>query len=821
MKTTRAVVIMAVLLLSAAIAQAQGDDLLVYRVQAAQLPLTGLVDVWYKLQAVDGEPVTVSLFLSTDGGISYPFLCQAVTGDVGDGVLPGTSRHIVWNAGADFPGFSSMICRLRVTAVDGMPAYQVADLEGVWESHGVAFEGSGAPWWMWGVDTVASDGSYSGTVTESDGGGGSESGSLALTEGGLLTLPGTDDDFLGALDADKDVFVFTDIWAGSADAGTVELGVGVRRGNSYSMSDLVGRWEDNRMASIPGAPWWMRGELLIAADGSFTAQLSELGGSPQTKTGAFGGISTEGVLSFSGGDPGLRMVMDAGKTVIVGTATWGNGSSPETAELSIDVKMAASYSLSDLQGTWQFHTVSSGTGAWWQRAAVVIGLDGAFSASTTGSGGSGTISGLFSITTDGIIALQDAPAFRGVLDAGKTVLVSTDIRPDGSSQMMVGLKMIPVDPGAFQTGTITIDPEPNSINAPWQITGPGGFTSSAYGDTTFAIITTGSYTLTWGAATGWTLPSPNASTQTLTTGGVVTFAGLYAANAGSPDYVSIPAGTFMMGSPTTEPERYSSETQHQVTLTHGVYVQTTEVTNQQYRDMAQWAYNNGHVTATTIGLYDNLDGSTQLLKALGAGNYEMTFSGGVFSCINPTHPVKYVNWYGSVAYCDWLSLQQGLPRAYIHSTWECNSGNPYTATGYRLPTEAEWEYACRAGTQTPFHTGSCLDAGTEANYNGGYPYTGCPTGPYAVWTMPVGSYPANVFGLYDMHGNLWEWCNDWYGTYVGTVTDPTGPGAGSYRVLRGGAWYGYAQYCRSALRNSYEPGIDDSSLGFRPVRSAN
>jgi formylglycine-generating enzyme required for sulfatase activity len=285
-------------------------------------------------------------------------------------------------------------------------------------------------------------------------------------------------------------------------------------------------------------------------------------------------------------------------------------------------------------------------------------------------------------------------------------------------------------------------------------------------------------------------------------------------------FVAIPPGTFMMGSPTTELLRYTDETQHQVTLTHGIYVQTTEVTNQQYRDMAQWAYNNGYVTATTSGLYDNLDGSTQILKYLGSGEYEMTFSAGIFSCINPTHPVKYVNWYGSVAYCDWLSLQQGLPRAYSHSTWQCNSGNPYTATGYRLPTEAEWEYACRAGTQTPFNTGSCLDAGTEANYYGNYPYTGCPTGPYVGWTVPVGSYPANAFGLYDMHGNLREWCDDWYGLYGGTVTDPVGPGAGSYRVVRGGDWGSSARGCRSAHRADRSPFDAWAFLGFRPVRSA-
>jgi formylglycine-generating enzyme required for sulfatase activity len=279
-------------------------------------------------------------------------------------------------------------------------------------------------------------------------------------------------------------------------------------------------------------------------------------------------------------------------------------------------------------------------------------------------------------------------------------------------------------------------------------------------------------------------------------------------------FVSIPPGTFIMGSPEDEPGRNLGETQHQVTLTHGVYVQTTEVTNQQYRDMAQWAYDRGYVTVTAdcLALVDNLDGSTWGLKTLGddgqGTSSEITFSAGVFSCVNPTRPVNRVTWWGSAAYCDWLSLQQGLPRAYSHSTWECNAGNPYTATGYRLPTEAEWEYACRAGTQTPYNTGSFLAGGTQANYRG-------------TWTMPVGSYPANAFGLYDMHGNLMEWCNDWLGTYGGTVTDPVGAGAGSNRVLRGGGWVLFMWNCRSALRDFDPPYNQIYDIGFRPVRSAN
>jgi formylglycine-generating enzyme required for sulfatase activity len=285
-------------------------------------------------------------------------------------------------------------------------------------------------------------------------------------------------------------------------------------------------------------------------------------------------------------------------------------------------------------------------------------------------------------------------------------------------------------------------------------------------------------------------------------------------------FVVIAHGTFTMGSPTNEPGRSTNEPQHQVTLTHGLYVQTTEVTNQQYMELAQWAYGQGYVTVSGSSLLDNLDGSAAVLKYLGSGGYEISFSNGEFSCINPDHPVKWVTWYGSVAYCDWLSLQQSLPRAYSHATWQCNGGDPYTAAGYRLPTEAEWEYACRAGTQTAFNTGACLDASTEANYHGSYPQSGCPIGLYVGWTVPVGSYPANGYGLLDMHGNLYEWCNDWYGVYGGTVTDPAGPASGAARVFRGGGWSGGAQYCRSAYRDAYGPAGSGSNVGFRPVRSS-
>jgi len=139
---------------------------------------------------------------------------------------------------------------------------------------------------------------------------------------------------------------------------------------------------------------------------------------------------------------------------------------------------------------------------------------------------------------------------------------------------------------------------------------------------------------------------------------------------------------------------------------------------------------------------------------------------------------------------------------------------------YSLPTEAQWEYACRAGTRTPFAFGKCLSA-DQANYNGKYPLSGCGRGKYRKKTVPVAGFKPNAWGLYDMHGNVWEWCQDKHGRYPsGAVTNSVGTAKGSRRMLRGGCWFYDARYCRSAFRDENAPGDRFSDIGFRLVLPA-
>lgn len=238
------------------------------------------------------------------------------------------------------------------------------------------------------------------------------------------------------------------------------------------------------------------------------------------------------------------------------------------------------------------------------------------------------------------------------------------------------------------------------------------------------------------------------------------------------ELVLVPAGKFVMGAPEGEADRHADEgPQHLVTISRPFYMSIHPVTQKQYEAVA------GHNPA-------------RFKQAAGGG---------------PMHPVESVSWYDAADFCRKLSSRFE----------ERDAGRVYY-----LPTEAEWEYACRAGTTTPFAFGTSLSS-SQANFNGKNPYGGARRGPFRQRTTPAGTFPPNAFGIFDMHGNVWEWCADFYAeTYYDTAPerDPLGPRSGSLRVLRGGNWNSAGgMNCRSARRGKDDPTAATQFDGFRVV----
>jgi formylglycine-generating enzyme required for sulfatase activity len=261
-------------------------------------------------------------------------------------------------------------------------------------------------------------------------------------------------------------------------------------------------------------------------------------------------------------------------------------------------------------------------------------------------------------------------------------------------------------------------------------------------------------------------------------------------------FARIPAGTFLMGSPEDEIRRSKDEAQHEVEITRPFHLGIFPVTQAQFR--AVMGYNPSFFSTDGSGKE-----GTGYVQAPGGGRDKIRDQGGT-----DDFPVENVSWDEAVEFCRRLSALE-----------------PERATGrrYRLPTEAEWEHACRGGSPEyqVFNLGNSL-ASTQANFDGDYPY-GADPGPYLGRTCKVGSYEPNRLGLYDMHGNVWEWCFDWYDRdyYQGSPrSDPAGPAEGSSRVCRGGSWDCFGQRCRSAWRNGTEPANRYEWLGFRVVMVA-
>lgn len=372
----------------------------------------------------------------------------------------------------------------------------------------------------------------------------------------------------------------------------------------------------------------------------------------------------------------------------------------------------------------------------------------------------------------------------------------------------------------WNVGVIVIDPEPDTLNAPWELVGPDNYSRFDRGQLSLSDMPVGIYTLNWSPVENWLMPDP--MTLQLLPNDIITFHGVYTYNDPTKENVLINAETFWMGSDPEQVGRLDNETLHLVTLTRDFWLKTNEVTMGEYCELLQWAFDHHYVEVASSLAYDSMNGGSDLLVDMDDLMGRLFFVDGVFSCLEPDKPMVEVTWYGAAAYCDWLNVREAKPLSYNHVNWQVATGlSVYNLVGYRLPTEAEWEFACGLGSGWPFNTGYCLDSLTDANYNGGIPYLGgdCLDGPYLPDAVNVGSYNPNVLGLYDMHGNVWEWCWDGNVNYTSDpVVNPQGS-TSSDAIIRGGAWVSPASECRTARRKAEERGRAYSYIGFRVART--
>jgi len=416
-------------------------------------------------------------------------------------------------------------------------------------------------------------------------------------------------------------------------------------------------------------------------------------------------------------------------------------------------------------------------------------------------------------------------------------------------------------------GTISIDVTPDTGS--WRLFGPAGFaTVEGVGDRVGGeaiVAPAGMYTLgCLDVVPGYVPPAP--ITATLVAGNPLTLRSTYSVDVPTPAMVSIAGGSFDMGRRDDGDDGLYGEAdelpRHSVTLSPYA-IGVVEITNQEYAAILNWAHQRNYLRDAANQRYSggSVYHNGQLILIIGGAGTQIEYVDGWFAPIERTgagdvvfpmadHPVVRQTWYGSVAFCNWLSQAKGLTPCYNLTNWTAIDLDPVTegiqfANGYRLPTEAEWERA--AGWNAGVHwiygfRSDTLTGRDRCNYDtevGGYPaqYVNPQGLQGQPFTAPVGWFDGvnvspngsiatvdspNAIGCYDMSGNVWEWCYDWYdAAYYGSSpgSNPSGAASGVYRVIRGGSWMDPRGNQRTADRGSYAPGLGDIDTGFRVARS--
>ncbi|MBT5120303.1 MAG: SUMF1/EgtB/PvdO family nonheme iron enzyme [Planctomycetes bacterium] len=384
-------------------------------------------------------------------------------------------------------------------------------------------------------------------------------------------------------------------------------------------------------------------------------------------------------------------------------------------------------------------------------------------------------SGLTGELVDGFEVLAMAPSLSGIAPSSgfENEVISITISGDFIDQGAI----LTVTQGAtsLSVSNLVIAADGTSVTADLDLTAPLGFYDAEVTDpdgTSDALV---------GAFEIMTLPSG--------------------------DWVQIPAGTFEMGDHFGVGGSNEGPL-HSVTL-DAFKMDVYEVTNELYAAYLNDAYAAGSVTVNSNVIYQVGGAGEALADTTASSSYSrITWNGSTFGVTagKERHPLVEVSWYGACTYANWRSEQQGLTPCYNLSTWACD----FNANGWRLPTEAEWEYAARGGAHNPYYKypwNSNSITSSDANYDRNIGTT-----------CDVGNYAPNGYGLYDTAGNVWEWCNDWYSSsYYSSSpgSNPTGPSSVSYRVIRGGSWLDSAVDLRSADRGASYPNDRYIFIGLR------